>query len=70
MPIGQEQSATSHATTTASSDSASDTALSWSLINEDLQLVSEFTIEIVMQYFLCIEMKMMDWKGRIGRTLM
>lgn len=67
MPIGQEQSVTSYTTTTASSDCASDIALSWSLIHEDLQLMPEFTIENVMQYFVYRKendgLERQDWKN-------
>lgn len=58
MHIGQEQPATSHATTTAFSVSALDTAMSWSLINEHQNLQLKMLCSI-----LCTEKKMTDWKN-------
>ena len=66
----QEQLTICQATSTVSSDTAL-TALScnWSLINEDIQLMPEFTIEMSCSISYT-EKRMMDWKGRIKRILM
>ena len=51
--LAEKEQLTCQATSTASSDTAL-TALScnWSLVNEDIQLMPEFTVENVMQYFI------------------